>query len=242
MIRLLTWNWHLKLAALAIAVLLWISVAREPELVTSLAAPIEFKNMPSDLDFGADVPERVNLELRGQSGRLSRESLSDVGVILDLSDARTGERTYTIRANNMNLPSGVLFDRAIPTQITLRFERLLTKQVPVKALYVKTPGDYRVKSDIIEPPRIEIRGPEERVKGIDQVMTDPLDLSGVVSSKEFHTQVNVGDPQVRMESPNKIAVRVNSRETALPRLEIGAARPFRHGRDSSCCRQLPAGP
>ena len=38
--------------------------------------------------------------------------------------------------------------------------------------------------------------------------TDPVDLSGVVSEKEFRTHINVGDPQIRLESSNEIAVKV----------------------------------
>src|SRR5690348_16504617 len=93
-----------KLLALAIAVALWIAVAREPELATSLSVPVQLKNIPDDLDIGSNVPDQVHLEVRGPSGRLSRDNLSTAAMILDLADARAGERTYTIRPSNFNLP------------------------------------------------------------------------------------------------------------------------------------------
>jgi len=197
--QLLTRNLHWKLLSLLMAVALWIAVAREPELATSLSVPVEFKNMPDDLDFNSTVPDRVRLEVRGQSGRLSRDNLADVAVVLDLSDAHTGERTYAIRDINLNLPSGVSFDRATPSQLTLRFEHVMSRDVPVKPLFQHIPQGYRVQDQEIDPAKVRIRGPEQRVRTIDSVLTDPIDLSGVVGDKEVRTHVNVGDPQVRTE-------------------------------------------
>ncbi len=214
MMQLLTRNLGWKLLSLLLAVALWIAVAREPELATSLSAPVEFKNMPQDLDFTSTLPDSVHLELRGQSGRLSRDNLGGLAVILDLSDARPGQRTYTIRSANLNLPSGVSFYHATPSQITLRFDRLINRDIAVKPDYVKIPEGYRLQSDRIVPDKVRIRGPEERVNSMDSVKTDPIDLSGVVGEKEFRTQINVGDPQVRLESPNAITVQVTLQHTS----------------------------
>jgi YbbR domain-containing protein len=210
-----THNFGWKLLSLLIAVTLWIAVAREPELATSLSVPVEFKNTPEDLDIGANVPERVHLEVRGPSGRLSRDNLADIALILDLADAHPGERSYTIHPYNFNLPSGVIFYRTVPTQITLAFDHLTSQNVKIFPRYSKPPqAGYRVRAYVLEPENIRIRGPEERVKKIDRVWTDPVDLSGVVSSVEFHTHVNVGDAQVRLDAPAAITLKVTLERTA----------------------------
>ncbi len=215
MMQFLTRNLGWKAASLLIAIALWIAVAREPELATSLSVPIEFKSIPDDLDIGSNVPDRVRLELRGPSGRLSRDNLNDVAVILDLSDARPGERTYNIRPPNINLPSGVNFYRSVPSQVTLRFDKLLTREVEVNlGPFAKGPPDgYHVQTYSIEPVRIRIRGPEQRVRNIAGVSTDPVDLSGIVSQAEFHTHVNVGDPQVRLDSPADVILKITLEKT-----------------------------
>jgi len=133
---------------------------------------------------------------------LSRDNLADAAVVLDLSDARAGERTYTIRSSNVSLPFGVVFYRAVPSQVTLRFDQLITRSVTIRPIFVKTPDGYRVGSTVIEPANVWVRGPEERLNTISQVLTDPVDLTGVVSEKAFRTRVNVGDPLVRLEAPD----------------------------------------
>src|SRR5579863_6811308 len=207
--QIFTRNLGWKLLSLLIAIGLWISVAREPEVATSLSAPVDFRNMRDDLDVDGNLPDRVRLELRGPSGRLTRENLSGVAVVLDLSDAQPGERTYNIRARNLNLPSGVVFYRAVPSQLTLRFDGLVLKDEPVQLTYVNKPPGYRIASQQFSPTVVRVRGSQDRVRAIDQVSTDPLDLRGVTGDKIFHTHLNVGDPQVRLiEAPVDITVQV----------------------------------
>jgi YbbR domain-containing protein len=209
MIQLLTRNLGWKLLSLLIAIGLWISVAREPEVATSLSAPVDFKNMRDDLDISGNLPDRVRLEVRGPSGRLTRDNLSSVAVVLDLADAEPGDRTYTIRGRYLNLPAGVVFYRAVPSQLTLHFEQLIYKQAPVQAIFINPPAGYRISSQKLSVSAIRIRGSVERVNAIAQVKTDPINLAGLTGEKLFHTHLNVGDPQVRtVDAPGDITVDV----------------------------------
>ena len=209
MIQILTRNLGWKILSLVIAIALWISVAREPEVATSLSVPVDFKNMRDDLDIDGNLPDRVRLEVRGPSGSLTRDSLSEVAVVLDLSDAQAGERTYSVRSRNLNLPSGVVFYRAVPSQLTLHFDQLVMREELVQPLYVNKPPGYRVASQQFTPARVRIRGSQDHVGAINQIRTDPIDLSGGAGERVFHTHLNVGDTQVRLvEVPADITVRV----------------------------------
>ena len=215
MIQLLTRNLGWKLLSLAIAVVLWIAVSREPEVATSLSVPVDFKNMRDDLDIDGNLPDRVRLEVRGPSGRVTRDNLSAIAVVLDLSDASAGERTYSIRGRNLNLPSGVVFYRAVPSQLTLHFDQLVFQEEAVFPVYVNVPNGYRVASQQFTPATVRIRGSQDRVQAIHQVKTDPMDLSGAAGEKTIHTHLNVGDPQVRIvDAPADITVRVKLEKIA----------------------------
>jgi YbbR domain-containing protein len=207
--RFLTQNLGWKLLSILLAVGLWLAIAREPEVATSLSVPVEFKNMRDDLDISGDLPNRVFLEVRGQSGRLSRDNLSALAVVLDLADAQPGVRTYDIRGRNLNLPSGVAFYRAVPSQLTLRFDQLAVKQESVQPVFVNKPAGYRIASQDFSPTEVRIRGSQDHVQAINQVKTDPMDLSGVAGEMVFHTHLNVGDAQVRLvDTSSDLTVRV----------------------------------
>lgn len=207
--QLLTANLGWKLLSLVMAVALWLSVAREPEVATSLSVPVEFHNMRDDLDISGYLPDRVRVELRGPAGRLTRDNLSAVAAVLDLSDAQAGQRTYTIHARNLNLPTGVVFYRAVPSQVTLHFDQLAIREIAIQPVFVNQPPGYRIASQVFTPIKVRIRGPQDRVRLIQVVKTDPVNLNGVAGEKVFHTHLNIGDPLVRpVDAPGDIVVRV----------------------------------
>jgi YbbR domain-containing protein len=210
MIRFLTANLHLKAVSLLIALGLWFALVHEPELVTSHSVPVFFKNLPRDIEIGSDVPDRVHIELRGPAGRLSPAHLAEASVLLDLSKIQAaGERTFTVTDSSLTLPPGVEFLRAVPSQLRLRFDRVLSKEVTVHArVGVEPPKGYEIISREVRPARLKITGPENRVRAIEEAQTDPLDLSGVFSDAEVHAHAYVADPQVRFEATPLVTVKV----------------------------------
>ncbi len=207
--QLLTRNLGWKLLSLLIAIALWVAVAHEPEVATSLSVPVDFRNLRGDLDIEGNLPDRVRLEVRGPSGSLTRDNLSAVAVVLDLSDAHAGERTYSIRGRNLNLPTGVVFYRAVPSQLTLDFDQLIVQVEPVQPTFTNVPPGYKIASQQFSPAKVQIRGAQDRVQAIHEIKTDPMDLSGISGEKTFHTHLNIGDPQVRLvAAPADITVQV----------------------------------
>src|SRR5579872_1026791 len=195
-----------KLLSLAIATVLWLVVAREPELATSINVPVEYKNIPDDLDISSGIPDRVYLEVRGSPLRLTRDNLQDAAIVLDLSTvAKAGERTFTVREQNLKLPSGVSFYKAVPSQITLRFERLVSKTVPIRPKFSTGPTQgYAIVASSFNPPTVRISGPESRIRSIEAVSTDPIDLSNVVGKTEIRVHLSVGDPKIRLRSDAQV--------------------------------------
>ena len=191
-----------KALSVLLALVLWIGIAREPEMATSISLPLLLRNVPDDLDISSEVLERVHVEVRGPSRQLVPENLSQAAVVLDLAGVQPGERTFTIYAWNIRqLPIGVTFYRSVPSQVSLRFERLITRDVPIEPAYSKGPPDgYGVVKYSFTPSTLRVRGPENRVQRLLHITSDPIDLSGVVSHKGIRITARVGDPQVRLES------------------------------------------
>ncbi|MDP2996444.1 MAG: CdaR family protein [Bryobacterales bacterium] len=206
----LTRNLGWKFLSLALAILLWFAIVGEPELATSVSAPIEYKNLPPDLEMSSDVLDRVHLEVRGPSGKLRTSDLGNMSVVLDLESVhRPGERTFTIQQWNVNLPSGVILSRAVPAQVRMRFENRVSREVPIRVRYsAQVPAGYRIASQQVEPSTVRVIGPESRVNRIEAVQTDPIDLSNVVGESRFEVHTYVADPQVRLASSPVVGVKV----------------------------------
>jgi YbbR domain-containing protein len=199
-----------KVAALALSLLLWIAMSAAPDLVTARAVPILYRNLAPQFLVAGDVPDTVRVEIRGSASQLSASSLADTVALFDLGviDA-AGERTFTISNDNLNLPRGVTFLRAMPSQMRLRIARLASKDVPVQVRVTgRVPSGYRVASSTASPATLRITGSEPRVEAISTVETDSINVDGLTQSAERRVNAFIADPQVRFESTPIVTVKL----------------------------------
>lgn len=217
MIKFITNNIGWKLLSLLIAVLIWIAVASEPELSTFVSVPVEFQNVPEDLEISSHAVESVTLQLRGSAGELMDVRNARAAVVLKLADVLPGEHTFSIGPHNTRLPRGVQLIRAIPSQLRMDFERRVTRSVPVEVrFYSGSRSDYEVSGVTVHPSKLTIVGPESRVDAVKAAVTDRIDVSSVVGTSEFHVNAYVDDPYVRFQNPPEITVQVIMRKKGEP--------------------------
>ncbi len=204
-----------QVLALAAAFVLWLAFTGSPQVVTSISAPIEYENMPQDLESTAELPRRVALEISGPAARLHEADLTNRRVVLNLESVqRPAERTFTIGARNIDLPAGLTLIRAIPAQVRLIFERSVSASVPVRVrIAVPPPDGYRVAKQQALPNTLKIVGPESRVRMVGSVEADPIDLSRTVGKASFQVHAFVADPQVRFVSSPLVEVRISLEKT-----------------------------
>ncbi|HLJ14374.1 MAG TPA: CdaR family protein [Bryobacteraceae bacterium] len=199
-----------KLLSLGIATALWLAIVDEPVLLTSQPVPIFYTHLPKNLEIGSEVPDRVHLEVSGPARKLTSESLAETSVRIDLSRIQhPGVQTFTINTSNIDLPDGVTFLRAMPSQLRLRFERYASRAIPVDVRFAGPPPlGYRVARKEVQPETLQIGGPEDRVSQIEFAQTDPVDIGNVFGEAQFRVNTYVVDPQVRFESSPMVTVKI----------------------------------
>jgi hypothetical protein len=209
-VRFITRNFIWKLGSLTLAVLLWYAILGEPELVTTHTSPILYKGMPQGLLIGSDALDQVRVELRGPSGKLSPDRLEEMAVLLDLSDVKgPGERTFTLSDSDFHLPQGVTFMRSVPSQLRVRFARLMSREVPVNIrIYAPLPAGFRMVQQKAVPETLRIAGPEGRVSSVTSAETDAIDLSGTTANREIKVNAFISDPQVRFEASPVVTIKL----------------------------------
>jgi hypothetical protein len=214
-LRLIFENIGWKLLSLAAAATIWAMVATEPELSTFASAPVEYKNLPNDLEIGSNPLTSVLLELRGPSGQLGGTGEASIHpqVILDMSAAVAGERTFTVGDGAVKLPRGVRLVRAVPSQVSLDFERHTEASVPVT---IRISGEghdgYYVANQRAQPDRLGIVGPASHVARVTQAITDTVDVSQVVGTSEFRVNAFLNDPYVRFQGSPQVEVIVTMKK------------------------------
>jgi len=196
-----------KVLSLGIATLVWIAVYREPEMASIIAAPVQYKNIPANLEISSDIVESVDLETRGPAGLLRNLSEKKVAIVLDFSSVHDpAERTFTIQRANTNLPRGVELIRIVPSQLRFTFEHRIVRNVPVEPRFSDAlPAGVKAVS---EPPELAITGPESKVRKVAFLSTDPADLQSVLEDKNVRVTAYLPNSQLRFQGSPEVTVRL----------------------------------
>ena len=208
--RMLTVNIGAKLLSVAIASLLWIAIVGEQELATAIDVPVEYRNFPKAFEVSSGTVNRVNVLVRGPSGKMKDSFLKDVSVVVDLEGVRRpGDWTFNLDHRAIRVPAGLELDRVIPSQIRMRFEERFARDIPVQIRYAGNPmPGYRIARQELSPDHLRVIGPRSRVEQLQSIDTDPIDLNGVITESETRVSTFVNDPQLRVEGNSVVRVRL----------------------------------
>ena len=146
--------------------------ANEPDLATIVSVPVEYNHFPKDLEISSDIVETIDLEARGPSGQLRKSgTIRDIAAIIDFASVNApGERTFTLTNSGTETAARNRFDpdhtRAAPVHIRKARHSLSYRvEVPFSG---KLPAGFSIASVDIEPPQLQIAGPESHVLRIGQ--------------------------------------------------------------------------
>lgn len=202
-------NLGLKVLAILLAVLLWLTVAGEHVVERSLRVPLEFRNIPEALEIVGNAPDTVDVRLRGSSALLSRVQGGEIVAVLDLTTARAGSRLFPLRSDEVRAPFGVEVSQVIPSTLALELEKSARRRVPIVPATdgIPAPG-FVVGKVSAEPAMVDIVGPESRVRQVHEATTEPVAITDAKSRVRDGVTVGVVDTSVRLTQPQIAQVTV----------------------------------
>jgi YbbR domain-containing protein len=212
--------WHpfrnvgLKVAALGLGTLLWLTVTGH-QIERRLYVPVSYSNVPEPLELTGDQIDLVSVNVRGDDNRVSTLREGDIRVLVSLEHAQPGPNVIPLRTEDVVAPLGVEALQIDPATASVTLERVAQLPVAVQpSLEGQLPAGLMVQQIIVSPAAVTVEGPESRLRGPINLMTTPIVLTGRTATFSQDIDVGVNDAQLRVVPPGSVRVTVN----------VGAAR------------------
>ena len=211
-------NFWLKVLSLLMATGLWLAISPDQEPAeVAVRVPIEFQHVPPHLEISSITIPEAQIRVRGPE-RLIRELRStDIHADLDLADAKPGDRTFDLTAQQIRHQRNLHIVQVVPGQVHLSFDTRLTRDVEIHPRVTGNflPGEQIAKV-LVDPEKITVTGPKHHVEIMDAATTDPIDASGTRTQATYVTNVYVADALVQVVQPTPVRVTVIMEKTLTP--------------------------
>jgi YbbR domain-containing protein len=180
MIQWLTGNAGFKVAALILAVLVWLfvkGITSDRRLIQDV--PLEIKMKPGFILLQTDA-STVSIVVSGTREDVRQVSRLDVSAVVDLSrEDRTGQWTVPLRTRMISAPRRVLVDEVQPAHVTVSVDEVVERELKVEPqLTGALPAGLAIERVIIEPATVRIKGPKSVLETASGITTLPIDVTG----------------------------------------------------------------
>lgn len=217
----------LKILSLLISVSLWFYVLNSEPLEVERRVELVFIT-PTDLAVNVEVPNSVNVKIKGSRAFVQNLDLTQEKMVIDLRDYPYDQETFavTFDPSMVQLPFGVEVQEITPQQVVLSLEREIKKRVPIRLRTVGEVGkDLKLIRKEFSPRNFMIKGPYHAIKKVTLLNTLPVDLESLDGSGELQLKLESIDPRIEIEDLKEInffyTIKPNKANLTLDNIEIG---------------------
>lgn len=228
--EVVTNNLALKLAAIFLAVVLWLFAKGEQTANREFLIPLVLRNIPSGLTTAERVPDGVVVVFSGAYKELMRTGLwGDPYAVVDMSDAEAGRGfRVSLSAANVVLPPDAVVqvvEIRDPSSLDLEMDRLQEKRVAVVPTVEGrlAEGYYVLGVPQAVPDSVTVFGPADVVGGLSEVSTAALSVEGRRARVEATRAVVFEGPWNLNSVPREVRVAVpveGTRRTDLSGISV----------------------
>ncbi len=211
-INLLTRNWPLKLLALVLAFVLWLTLIPEEKIFSekTLTVPLETRNIPPEVELVEKPTSMIEVTLRAPNRLLGEISSSNVQAILNLERGTINQEDYPLNLSMIRVPSDAKVLRIFPNKVHLKLEKsraMLMEVFPV--IIGKAKEGFTIDKIELTPSKVIVRGPESKFSPKDRVQTSPVDITDLSQTAQFEADLILPKPDLRLgTAQTRVRVRV----------------------------------
>jgi YbbR domain-containing protein len=227
LLDVITHNWVLKLAALVVALLLWSLVRADEPFQRTEWAPVVVEVADPDWQLAEPPqPDSVEVTFSGPFRDLWRVGAARPQVVVPVENVNDTTELRVLSGNLVRLQDDLGRTRVEalhPNTVTLHYEPLETRAVPVRATTTgQLPAGFALEMPLrVSPAVVQVRGPAARVRRIDSLDLDPIDLSDIRGVTTVPATVDTTRIRGLVVSPVDVSVTVR----AVPADTLGGSGP-----------------
>jgi YbbR domain-containing protein len=187
-------NFIIKLFSVVFAAILWLHVITRGTSEVDFVVPLELRDIPDDMVVVGDVPGVVDVRVQGQEAIVKRMTVKDISAFISLKGAKPGEGFYNLTRANISVPGKITVSSISPSDIRLKLEKLMQKELPVKPVIQGKPAaGYVLEKVEVMPAIVGARGPAAALRRIYGIDTEKVDIDG--ASGGFEKMVKLDAPE-----------------------------------------------
>lgn len=214
-------NTGLKVLALFITAVLWLSVAARFSQTTFNPVPIEFSNLSSELTLSKYDTVSTKVFLRGPKDVIDSLHSSDLAVVADLQNVEPGVRVIPLKLDAQRLPPSIDSQNIDiePRSVRVTIERLVETELPVQPrLEGDVPAGYELYGWNINPQKVKVSAAASHIKDISSVSTETVTINGKTSTFSQLVAIDTGSPNVSTVEENpRVMLTINIGEARKER-------------------------
>lgn len=218
-------NLSLKVAAIAVALVLWMFAKGEQTTDQLLAIPLILRDIPDGLTTTERPPETIDVVFEGDTKELIKLRLwGEPHAVIDMSGA-AANRVFRVGLSAANVVISRDTDVQIlevrrPRSLDLEVDRLEERRLAVKPVVegVLADGYYVLARAVCIPESVTVYGPQRILRDLASVQAEALDLTGRRSRVEAARRVTFDAPWNLHSVPREVRVIVEVEGTSVVRL------------------------
>jgi YbbR domain-containing protein len=222
-------NFQYKLSALSLACMFWYIVQGEEILEINRRIVVNIKVPEGFMVKGPDTRIK-DATLRGSRVLLGDFSAKPLEATLRIPEGKTGQLRYRIDKEYIKNWDNRIKLTVHDPYLTVYVDEKMSKKVPVREFLKGVPGDgYIIEKSSIKPATVTVTGLKSDVAQIEEILTEPIDVSDLQASKSFEARLVAKDMPKSALSVDKVQVslmvgekKVNKRFGSVPVEVLGS--------------------